>query len=61
MVMGATYDEAEHSYTTGLVLLAVLTGLALILIEFMIVPRRTTQQERARMTEPRRAPLSSLG
>lgn len=43
LVMGATYNEVTHSYTTGLILLAVVTGLALILTEFLIVPRRTPE------------------
>ncbi|MFD7075443.1 nitrate/nitrite transporter [Nocardioides sp. NPDC059952] len=47
LVMGATYNEVQHSYTTGLILLAVVTGLALILTEFLIVPKRTSEQTRA--------------
>ena len=47
LVMGATYDEAHHSYTLGLVLLAVVTGLALLFTEFVIRPKRAIKPTRA--------------
>ena len=47
LVMGATYDEAHHSYTLGLVLLAVVTGLALLFTEFVIRPKRAIKPPRA--------------
>ena len=47
LVMGATYDEVHHSYTHGLVLLAVVTALALILTEFLITPKRGSEPETA--------------
>jgi NNP family nitrate/nitrite transporter-like MFS transporter len=47
LVMGATYDEAHHSYTHGLVLLAGVTGLALVLTEFLITPKLSSAAEPA--------------
>ena len=40
LVMGATYDEPHHSYTVGLVLLAVVTAIALAFTEFVIKEKR---------------------
>jgi NNP family nitrate/nitrite transporter-like MFS transporter len=43
LVMGATYNEADHSYTLGLILLAIVTALALALTEFLITPKRKVE------------------
>jgi len=40
LVMGATYDQAHHRYTVGLILLAVVTGIALAFTEFVIKEKR---------------------
>ena len=47
LVMGATYDEVHHSYTLGLVLLAIVTGLALLFTEFVIRPKRAIRPSRS--------------
>jgi len=52
LVMGATYDAVHHSYTHGLVLLAVVTALALILTEFLITPKRDSDPEVAAQRGP---------
>ena len=42
LVMGATYDEADHSYTIGLILLCVTAVVALLFTPFGIRKRATT-------------------
>ena len=42
LVMGATYDEADHGYTVGLILLCVTAVVALLFTAFGIRKRPTT-------------------
>jgi MFS transporter, NNP family, nitrate/nitrite transporter len=41
-VMGATYDEATHSYTTGLILLCITAVIALLFT--IVLARRQPQR-----------------
>ncbi|MFC5177155.1 MFS transporter [Nocardioides taihuensis] len=56
LVMGATYDEADHSYTTGLLLLCVTAVLALLFTLFGI-RRDPREKERGSPASP--APRSA--
>ncbi len=52
LVMGATYDEADHSYTIGLMLLCVTAVVALLFTLFGMRKRRLPAPGRRSTTPP---------